>query len=327
MEPKVCMIILNWNGFEVTVDCLNSILGIDYSNYKIVLVDNGSIDGSVTKLNGLYNNGVIDILPLNENHGFTGGNNIGIEYAKNKYNPDYFLLINNDTTVEKPFLKEMVQAAESSVNCYAVVPKIFYFGNKNIIWNAGGKTNRLTGIVDEYGKNQPDGEQYNSKKEVSFMSGCCALIKSEAIKNIGVLDDRFFAYSEDTDYSIRILNSKHTIVYAPKAVIYHKVSFSSESNNGKWFTFYLATRNIILLQKKHLSKAKMLLFVPVFAIRWVLYLTVKLLFLRDFKSIKSLYLGVKDGVQNKIRFVNKKSVGAKKVKMDKPVIDTAFSNN
>ena len=302
MEPYINIIILNWNGFEMTRDCLNSLAQINYKNYKIILIDNGSHDGSVDKLKSQFTGSCLDIIALDINLGFTGGNNIGIEYCQNKYNPDYYLLLNNDTVVDKFFLKEMVDAFSIIPNCYAVVPKIYYYGDKSLIAYAGGHTYRLTGLVKQYGIKERDAAKYNSSRKITFMNGCCALLSKEAIKQLGVLDDRFFAYSEDTDYSIRILNSNHSILYAPKAIIYHKIGYSSELNKGKWFAFYLATRNIIFLQKKHLSKLLIPLFAIAFGVRWVLYLTIKLSLLRDFKSVKAIYQGITDGIMNRSRF-------------------------
>ncbi len=302
MQPHVSIIILNWNGFEMTMDCLNSLSQIAYENYKVVLIDNGSDDGSAEKLQNRFESSFLDVVALNVNHGFTGGNNIGIEYAQKKYDPDFYLLLNNDTTVDKFFLSEMIKAFYSVTGCYAVVPKIYYYGNKNVLWFAGGSINRITGLIKHYGRNRKDSDKYNQQKKTAFMTGCAALISKEAIKEVGMLDNRFFAYSEDTDYSLRILNSKRVTLYAPKAMIYHKVGHSSEINKGKWFAFYLATRNVIFLQKKHLSNFLFPLFIVSFGIRWVLYMSIKLTLLRDFKSIKGIYQGIIDGSLNRSRF-------------------------
>ncbi len=302
MEPQISIIILNWNGYGMTLDCLISLFEISYENYNVILVDNGSTDDSVEKLRNRFDNSCLDIISLNSNYGFTGGNNIAMEYAQEKYDPDFYLLLNNDTIVDKFFLDEMVEVFYNASNCFAVVPKIYYYGNKNVLWFAGGSINKLTGLIKHYGRNRMDSDKYNYQKKTTFMTGCAALISKEAIKEVGMLDNRFFAYSEDTDYSLRILNSNHVTLYAPKAIIYHKVGHSSETNKGKWFAFYLATRNVIFLQKKHLSNLLFPLFIVSFGIRWVLYMSIKLTLLGDFKSIKGIYWGIIDGVFNRSRF-------------------------
>lgn len=304
MQAKVAIIILNWNGYKVTQDCLNSLVAISYYNYRIIIVDNGSQDGSVEHLNKAFQYANIDILSLDTNQGFTGGNNVGIKYAQKKYDPDFYLLLNNDTIVDRCFLNEMLNAYYRETNCFAVVPKTYYYDNTSIIDYAGGSINKLTGIVKEYGKNKKDSSLYNYTKKITFMSGCCALICKEAICSLGLLDETFFAYSEDADYSLRILNANRSILYVPEAIIYHKSGYSSDKNKGKWLAFYLATRNLILLQKKHLSKPLIPLFFLIFSIRWVAFLSIKLSLLKDFKSVKAIFYGVNDGVNNRLRFVN-----------------------
>lgn len=304
----VCIIILNWNGYEITRECLHSLKEIDYPAFKIVMIDNGSNDGSVAKLKTEFDDRFMDIISLEKNTGFTGGNNIGIKHAKDKYDPDYFLMLNNDTVVKKDFLTKMVNSFKEDEKCYAAVPKIFYFEPSDKLWFAGGKISRLTGIVTHFGLDSNAEDRYNIGGQTYFMNGCCALISKESITEVGILDDRFFANSEDADYSLRVLNSGHTIQYVPTAVIFHKVSHAFKSNFGKWLAFYLAARNIVQLQKKHLPAWQMPVFYTVFGLRWVLYLTVKLFIIGDFKSIKAIYQGVVDGTTNKLRFVNKDSV-------------------
>jgi GT2 family glycosyltransferase len=300
MESQVCIIILNWNGYEVTRDCLQSLHNISYQNYKTILVDNGSTDNSFENLSKNFNQ--VDYLCLDKNFGFTGGNNQGIAYALKKYNPAFFLLLNNDTVVKSDFLNKLILPFHENDNIFASVPKIYFYDKKDIIWYAGGHISKLTGIVKEYGKNQKDSKSTSIQKEVGFMSGCAALLSARAISEVGLLDEQFFAYSEDTDYSLRILKSGHKIIYVPEAEIYHKVSYSFR-NKADWFKFYLATRNLILLQRKHLNTKLFPIFILWFSIRWIIYLTFKLFIKSQFKSIPMLYLGAWDGVFNIKRYV------------------------
>jgi GT2 family glycosyltransferase len=303
MEDLVVVIILNWNGSEVTIDCINSLLKIKYENFKIILVDNGSkVDPSV-EFSCFSDCERVELIKLERNLGFTGGNNEGIRYVASTYKPKFYLLLNNDTVVDDYFLTEMVRLFKVNADCLAVVPKIFYHNNKEILWFAGGSISRLTGIARHFGLNSKDSKKYNISKKTGFMNGCCALISHETIMRIGLLDDIFFANSEDVDYSLRIIDSGYSIYYAANATIYHKVSYSFKANKGKWLAFYLAARGIVLLQKKHLSRNTLPLFYVTFSIRWVLYLTFKLFFLGDFKSIRGICQGFKDGVLNRLRFV------------------------
>ncbi len=301
---SVAMLILNWNGYEVTKECLLSLRKVSYPNFRIIVIDNGSKDSSVEKLRVEFPEQEIDILALDKNYGFTGGNNKGFEYARQKYDPDFYLMLNNDTIVDSMFLSRMTEAIAKDGACYAVVPKIFFYDRPKILWFAGGSVSRITGIVTHYGMRKKDSGKYSESGPTGFMNGCCALIPKKAIESLGILDDRFFANSEDADYSLRILDSGHTIQYAADAIIYHKVSHSFKSNRGKWLAFYLATRNLVQLQRKHLPPLMMPVFAAAFSLRWVAYLVVKLTLLRDFKSIKGIFTGISDGFSDRLRYVN-----------------------
>lgn len=284
----------------MTRDCLLSVENLDYPNYKIICVDNGSEDNSAPRLAKEFLQ--VDFLELDKNYGFTGGNNKGISHAIKTYSPDYFLLLNNDTEVEPDLITKLIEPFDQNKKVYATVPKIYYFNKKNVIWFAGGRVRRFTGNVKEYGMNKPDNPDYSIQKETGFMTGCAALISNNAITDIGMFDDRFFAYSEDTDLSMRILKSDHSIIYVPKAVVYHKISQSFKKNKRNWFKNYLATRNIVLLQQKHLPKIIYPIFVIWFLIRWVLYLSFKYSIRLQFKQIPFLFRGYLDGIFNKSRY-------------------------
>lgn len=300
-EPLISIIIINWNGYEVTSACLKSLHLIDYTNFNIILVDNGSTDGSAEKLYQDFP--TISHLKLSKNLGFTGGNNAGFALAKVKFNPDYYLMLNNDTVVKPDFLPRMIQPFSDSL-VFATVPKIFYFEPDNTLWFAGGHISTLTGIGKAWGANCVDKGQHDREREINYMNGCCALVSAKCIESVGTLDDIYFANTEDVDYSLRIVKSGHKIVYVPTAVIFHKVNYSFKKNKGQWFAFYLSTRNKILLHRKYASPLKSLLFVVAFGLRWVIYLTLKLSFKGDFKSVKSLYIGLADGITSRLRYVS-----------------------
>ncbi|MFZ4401932.1 MAG: glycosyltransferase family 2 protein [Bacteroidales bacterium] len=298
-KSHICIIILNWNGYEVSRECLLSLQKISFPNYTVILVDNGSTDNSVETLSKDFDK--VDYLCLDKNYGFSGGNNKGINYALNKYNPDYFLLLNNDTEVKSDFLDQLILPFHENDNIFATVPKIYFFDNKDIIWYAGGKVSKFSGIVNEYGKYKKDAPSNSIQKKIGFVNGCSVLLSTDAINKIGLLDEQFFAYSEDTDYSLRILKSGYLMMYVPDSIVYHKVSYSFR-DNGNWFKFYLATRNLILLQRKHLNTKLFPIFIFWISIRWIIYLSFKLFIKRQLKSIPMLYLGAWDGVFNIKRY-------------------------
>lgn len=238
MQKKVYVIVLNWNGKEDTLDCLKSLRSTNYENYKVVLVDNGSEDDSVAAVR--QNFPEVEIVETGKNLGFAGGNNVGMEYAI-KQGADYLFLINNDTNVHPDYLKELVEVAESDPKIGAAGSKIYYYSEPERIWWAGGKVNWLKNKGEHIGLDEMDKGQYDETREVDYMTGCALLVKREVVEKIGVLEDDYFLYYEDTDYSLRIKNAGYKVVYVPKSKIYHKVSRSTKPGSPSYI--YYHTRN------------------------------------------------------------------------------------
>jgi GT2 family glycosyltransferase len=263
MEPKVFIIILNWNGWKDTIECLKSLKKIGYPNYQIVLVDNGSTDESVFQLKNFCsedNEGLI-FLENQNNLGFAGGNNVGIKRALENQ-ADYVLLLNNDTTVEPDFLTQLVKAAESDKKIGILGPKINFYDHKDRIWFLGGKINRLLNKGTHLYYDQIDSAENlpNKSFEVDYFTGCALLIKKEVIKKIGLMWDGYFLYYEDTDWNLKAKKNGWKIIIAPKAKIYHKVSRSTKPGSSSYV--YYHTRNGLYLAKRNGS----------FLIRFCVYL-------------------------------------------------------
>src|SRR3989338_7606720 len=189
-HPKIAIVILNWNGKTDTKECLNSLKNITYPNYEIILVDNGSVDGSVEMLEKEHPE--IMLIKNKENLGFTGGNNVGIKKAL-EHNADYVLLLNNDTIVEPDFLGTMVGVAEQDASIGIIGPKIYYYSLPYVIWSAGGKYISFLGKARTNGINQTDGPEYNVQKKVSWVTGCAMMIKREVFEKIGLLKEQYFS--------------------------------------------------------------------------------------------------------------------------------------
>jgi len=243
--PKVVIVILNWNGFEETIECVDSISRIEYSNYKILIVDNGSDSNEIDNI--VLQFPFVKIIKSKENLGFSGGNNLGIEYAI-KLNADFILLLNNDTIVEPNFLGILVHHSTQNINVGILVPKINYYINQNRIWYAGGYISKFRGSGFTIGQDE-SGEKYSNNKYVTFATGCCLLIKMEVIKKIGLMDPQYFLYLEDVDYCLRNNLKGYKILYIGKSKIYHKVSISSNKQNNLASLYYV-TRNRFYFAKK-----------------------------------------------------------------------------
>ena len=262
--PKVVIIILNWNGLEDTLDCLESLQSIDYPNYEILLIDNASTDSSLQIIPEKYPD--IKILALNQNFGFVGGNNKGLTYVKERSDAEYYLLLNNDTVVASDFLTKLVNAIESDENIGVVGPLTLYYDLPDRIWSAGGEIDRKHWetrmiMIGEKAIDLPN----KSTHEVDFVTGCCLLIQRSVVDEIGLLDERFFAYYEDVEWCYRASRAGNLISLVPESKIWHKVS--PEKRAASPLVHYYMTRNRLLFMK--LAGSNVLGFVQVIFLEYL----------------------------------------------------------
>lgn len=246
-EPKVCIILVNYNSHKDTTECVKSLLEIDYSNYNVILVDNASTEEDPVFEDTFLREKTI-LLKSDVNNGFSGGNNIAIKYAQAELEPDYFLLLNNDTIVDKHFLKEMVNCSKEYSDHAVIGGKIYYYHENNMLWYAGGSYNTDSGFAAHYGYKQIDDGSYSKNLYVSFITGCLMLIPREIIERVGLLNEEYFLYSEDTDYCCRVKNAGYDLVYCAKSIIYHKVS-ASTGENSPTQQYYMLRNDLYLISK------------------------------------------------------------------------------
>lgn len=242
-NDKIAIILVNYNGFADTRECVESILKIKtLYNYHIIVVDNASSNRNTETDTIDYLKQHATYLEADDNLGFSSGNNIGIQYAmKNGY--DYVLLLNNDTIVTENFLDELMQSYMDHPNCGLAIGKILYYDNPDTLWYAGGFIKRSIGKVIQRGNEVKDKGQYENNEEVTFVTGCMMLISSEVIKNVGLLDEDFFLYSEDLEYCLRVMKHGYKMYYYPSSVIYHKVGASTGNVKVSENTQYYMIRN------------------------------------------------------------------------------------
>lgn len=246
-QPRVHIIILNWNGLEDTSELLESLSKISYSNYLLVIVDNSSSNDEAEKIENICN-GRAHIIKCKENLGFAGGNNVGIKYSLEE-KADYILLLNNDTKVNPDFLEILLRKYETEEQCGVVAPRINYFNDPQKIWSDGGYISRIRGSGFAYSdKYETDVDQPD--KLVSFVSGCCMLIGREVLSKVGMFDENYFLYTEDTDLCFRITKAAYKIIVCTKSKIFHKVG-SSTKNRNTALPLYYTTRNRLFFAKKN----------------------------------------------------------------------------
>lgn len=246
MAPKVFIIILNWNGWRDTVECVESCLKVTYSNYEILIVDNGSTDESVAELTARFPQ--VKMLCLPENRYYAGGNNAGIRYALDT-GADYVMLLNNDTVVHPNFLNPLVAAMEEDPTLAAVGGTLYHDKNFSTIQNTGGFIELKTGEVFTLGDGEIDVRQFSEKREVDFICGAAILIKCQVIKDIGILDETLMLYGEESDWCLRARKKGYKILFVPHSKVFHRGAIST--NSIRKHAMYLSVRNKIWLIRKY----------------------------------------------------------------------------
>jgi GT2 family glycosyltransferase len=304
-NDKVAIVILNWNSYDDTIECLNSLVDLDYPFFEVFLVDNGSKDNSLVRIENEYRRGkfpyIINILKSDRNLGFAGGNNIGIQKAYQE-NFNYFWLLNNDTTVDPNALNELINEIKGDSKVGIVGSKIYYYGT-DIIWFAGGVVNKYTGKTSHIGFKEKDKFQYNNIKEVDYISGCSLLFKKELIETAGYMSEDYFLYYEETDWNLRAHKCDWKIKYVPGSIIYHKVSVSSGGeNNLAPYVDYFYLRNCYIMIKRNQSSLSQIISLILLFFRFFKKMAKVYIFNLDRKKerIKYLFMGIKHGLLNKM---------------------------
>ncbi len=287
MLPKIAIITLNWNGKEHTDECLQSLLRINYPDFEIFVVDNGSINGSVAFLKPKYPS--VNFIENPRNMGFAEGNNIGIRAARAK-GFHYFFLINNDAVVDADVLTSLVPSLLKNKAAIAG-PKIYNYYKKSIIESAGGELSVWRSKNYQIGYKEEENGQYDEEREVSFVTGCAMLLSKEALKDNNLFDATYFAYCEDNDLCLRLVREKKKIIYVPSAKIWHKVSASTGGYKNP-SAVYLFTRNRILFIKKNASLVQSTCFWAYFLTYYIPAYTIYSILTLNYRTLTSFYRGI-----------------------------------
>jgi len=286
-EAKVAIVVLNWNSWKNTVECLESLSQINYPSYEIILVDNGSQDNSVQQIQTYADGkltvnsnffqysqtnkplklltaandvppkfkGEIFLVQNSANFGFSAGTNVGLCLAQ-KHRADYVLLLNNDLVVDKNFLDELISQAERDPQIGVAGPTIYYYDRPTKIDFAGENLTvwRVKGKEFTVSSKWP--------REVDKIEGSCMLIRRSVLDKIGLLYTKYWAYWEETDFCFRAKKAGYKIVYVPKSKVWHKVAQSTGGEGNLRREYYL-NRNRLLFARRNLSwgnQAKFLLY-------------------------------------------------------------------
>ncbi len=252
-SPRVAVIILNWNGLADTCQCLESLRAVTYPNYDIVVIDNGSSGDDARVLQEKFPDS-IRLIASPHNLGFAGGCNLGIRQAL-AAGADYVLLLNNDVTVDPPFLGEMVRAAESLPDAAALCPKVYFSDRPTVICSTGGRVYPWLGAARQVGRGQQDRGQFDQVAVRDYADGACMLIRADALQRVGPLDEEYFAYWEETDWCARARKAGYQSYYVPAARVWHKTA-RSQAPDSQYY--YLFRRNALLFLRKQKSPLHLL---------------------------------------------------------------------
>ena len=222
-NPRVCILVLNWNGADDTLECLASLKQLTYNNAEVVVIDNGSTDDSVSRIRQEFND--IKILELESNLYFGGGNNEGLKWAHTK-GFEYCIFLNNDTTVEPDFIEPLIAAFEPKPDIGIVAPLMCYHGDPGRIWYGGGKVNLWTGTIAHRHIREPVSVVGDSALETDYITGCCLMMPTALAMELGGFSPAFQMYGEDVDLSLRCKAKGKELLFVPRSRIYHKVSAS-----------------------------------------------------------------------------------------------------
>lgn len=262
---KISVIVLNYNGIDDTIECLQSLSKVNVPpnfTLEVIVVDNSSNKNSDEIIKSEFKN--VILIQNKENLGFSGGNNVGIRYALDN-GAKYVVILNNDTLVDKEFVGELLKVAESDNKIGVISPKIYFapgfefhkdkYKSKDlgkVFWYGGGIMDFNNIIGYHRGVDEVDNGQYDKTQITDFASGCCMLVKKEVFDKIGLFDDDYFLYYEDNDLCIRAKNANFSIAYAPKAIIWHKNAGSAGGSGSKLQDYYI-TRNRMLFGMRYAS--------------------------------------------------------------------------
>ncbi|MBM2827406.1 MAG: putative glycosyltransferase, partial [Dehalococcoidia bacterium] len=247
--PKVSVVIVCTNELKEIKECIPPLLEQSYSNYEVLLMDNGSTDGSPEYVEANF--GGVKVIRNRANLGYAGANNRGFQYASG----EYIAVLNPDTVVERDWLKELVKAMEENPSVGLATSKICHLKDKSRI-NTCGNDVHFTGLAFCRGLDLPRGS-FSVQEYVPAISGCAFVIRKSVLERVGGFDESFFMYLEDTDLSLRARLAGFDCLYVPSSVVYHDYDFNPSQRK-----FYHLERNRLLLLLRNYRWRTLALMLP-----------------------------------------------------------------
>ncbi|HMQ35228.1 MAG TPA: glycosyltransferase family 2 protein [Chloroflexaceae bacterium] len=245
--PLVYLVVLNWNGYGDTHECLESLRRLAYPNYRVLVVDNNSSDDSPERVAAAHPEA--ELLRCARNLGIAAGYNAGIRAALER-GAAYVVPMNNDLDCDPLFVTHMVAAQRAWPRCGVVMPKIFYYEERERIWSAGAYARWMPSNIVMRGRQQRDGPAFAEDAEIEFAPSCCLLLSRELAERVG-FDEGYFFYYDDWDFCMEARKAGFSIVYAAQARLWHKVSRSTKNSPKSLRWWRVFGQSCVRYHRKH----------------------------------------------------------------------------
>jgi len=252
--PTIAIVILNWNGWEDTIECLTSLKNLTYPNWKAIVVDNNSTDGSAQKIQQTFPD--VTLINNNSNLGFSEGNNVGIREAL-RSKADYIFILNNDTILDPPIFSYLLAESEKLNEPAILSPRIFSYTSPQEISFGGARwlPDKAKFLILQ-SSNTSFSDEDSEAFETGFALGCAMFFNRLIPEQIGLFEKKFFLHFEDMDWCNRARKAGIPIFHVPKAKLWHKISSTFERETSKGTSHYYCTRNHLLWIEKHLKSTE-----------------------------------------------------------------------
>lgn len=255
MNAPACIVVVNWNGSRDTLRCLRSLEPVRSASCMVLVVDNGSTDGSAETIR--RGSPGTEVLELPRNLGYGGGCNAGFRRAE-ELGARSVIFLNNDTLVDPAFADSLLLVLAEDPTAGMAVPKILYADRPGTIWYAGGEVDLSRGLVRHLGIRRRDAERFSRPGHTGYATGCCFAMRSRDFRAVGGFDERFGMYAEDVDLSLRVRAQGFSIDYEPSSVVRHRVSASFRGNPFR--KAWLRTQGTLRLLGKHGERRGIMLY-------------------------------------------------------------------
>jgi GT2 family glycosyltransferase len=264
---RVACIIINWNGGDHILDAFDSICRSSGVTPRLIVIDNGSTDGSLENIRRSY--AEAESVALGANFGVAYAWNRGLDIAQ-KEQAEYAFLLNDDAYVSDVCMEQLLRSLEHHPGAIAATPRIFDPARPGMLWYDGGTVTSLGETIHAGMGRTPRMGESLTERRCDFVTGCAVLIRLSGIQAVGAFDERFFAYCEDADWSFRARRKGYDLLHVPSAHAWHWQSVDTKKNKGKRYRDYYLARNRLMLLKEYSRGMRRVLSMSWFALRHVL---------------------------------------------------------